>query len=92
MNKVWKYERKWENYSKTTWEPEENIPAVFRNYYKKTGQEIIPQPRIKHTKKVGSKVYHLLSWDTETQYWEEETAFSLDGMPSDTSEFHCQTR
>ena len=89
-----KYHIKWENYKETTWEPEGNIPLIFRNYYNKTGNEKIPQPRIKHTKKIGSKVYHLLSWENEDIYWEEENAFSLEGDQalSHESEYHCQTR
>ena len=62
-NKEVKYHIKWENYEETTWEPEDNFPLVFRNFYNKTGKQIIPQPRIKHTKKVGSKIFHLLSWE-----------------------------
>ena len=43
-----KYHIKWENYKKTTWEIEDNVPKIFRNYYNKTGNENIPEPRIKH--------------------------------------------
>ena len=93
----WKFRAKslWIHCTETTWEPEENIPLVFRNFFNKTGKENIPQPQIKHTKKVGSKIYHLLSWDTGDRYWEEDNAFSLEGcsLESQTlTEFQCQTR
>ena len=89
-----RYHIKWENYIETTWEKEENIPEIFRNYYDKTGNQNIPEPRIKHTKKVGSTVYHLLSWDTENIYWEKESAFTLEGVDtsSETHDFRCQTQ
>ena len=54
-----KYHIKWENYKETTWEPEDNIPLVFRNFYNKTGKQLIPQPCIKHSKKIGAQTYHL---------------------------------
>ena len=89
-----KYHVKWENYVETTWEPEQNIPLVFRNYFNKTGKQNIPKPRIKHSKKIGTKVYHLLSWDGKEEYWEEESAFDLEGVSLETedSDFRCQTR
>ena len=89
-----KYHIKWENYKQTTWEIESNIPEIFRNYYDKTGNEDIPEPGIKHTKKIGSTMYHLLSWDKETIYWEKESAFSLNGVESslDMEGFNCQTQ
>ena len=93
-NKEVKYHIKWENYEETTWEPEDNIPLVFRNFYNKTGKQNIPQPRIKHTKKVGSKIFHLLSWENEELYWQEDDAFNLNGVSTQSheSEFLCQTR
>ena len=89
-----KYHIKWENYKKTTWEIEDNVPKIFRNYYNTTGNENIPEPRIKHLKKVGSTVYHLLSWDEENIYWEKDTAFSISGVEESAKreEFNCQTR
>ena len=89
-----KYLIKWENYEETTWEVEDNIPLIFRNYYDKTGNENIPEPRIKHTKKVGSTQYHLLSLDKETMYWEKDEAFCLQGVDSSppSENFNCQTQ
>ena len=89
-----KYKIKWENYEQPTWEPQENIPEIFRNYYDRTGNENIFEPRIKHTKKVGSTIYHLLSWEDGSVYWEKENAFTLEGLNIGTHEetFKCQTR
>ena len=92
VNGKFKYKIKWENYKETTWEPQDNIPEVFRNYYERTGNERIPEPRIKHSKKVGSTTYHLLSWDRENQYWERDEAFSLEGQETPAEGFQCQTR
>ena len=85
---------KWENYEEKTWEKADNIPLIFRNYYEKTGNQNIPEPRIKHSKKVGSTTYHLLSWDSDNVYWEKEDAFSLEGFESSShsSDFSCQTQ
>ena len=47
------YEVKWENYTETTWEPQENIPDFIVKYYEKTGNNNIPAARIKNTKVVG---------------------------------------
>ena len=89
-----KYSIKWEHYEETTWEVEENIPLVFRNYFDRTGNQEIPEPRIKHTKQVGNTKYHLLSWDSENIYWEKDAAFSLEGCDSSPSseDFSCQTQ
>ena len=89
-----KYLIKWENYDETTWEPEDNIPAIFRNYYNKTGKENIPQPRIKHSKTVGKTVYHLLSWEDETLSWEKDEAFNFQGGNNLEQEdgFTCHTQ
>ena len=48
------YKIKWESYKKETWEPSINIPCFIKNYYAKTGNAKIPQPRVKHTKKIVS--------------------------------------
>ena len=86
--------RKWENYNETTLEPQENIPKIFTNYYDRTGNEKIPEPRIKHTKKVGSTKYHLLCWDSDNVYWEKDKAFSLEGQETvnEAEGFKCQTQ
>ena len=97
INGTVKYKIKWENYTESTWEVAENIPLIFRNYFDKTGNENILEPRIKHTKKIGNAVYHLLSWDNEHTYWENEEAFSLKGFSnketqSQINDFRCQTQ
>ena len=53
----------WQGYEVMTWEPEENIPGWIIKYFEKNGSADIPRPRIKSTKKVGSGLYYLLSWD-----------------------------
>ena len=93
-----KYQIKWENYTQTTWEPADNIPLIFRNYFDKTGNQKVLQSRIKHTKKIGNTLYHLLSWDEENLYWEREEAFEIEGLATQEDDSHggnnfkCQTQ
>ena len=87
------YHIKWENYDETTWEPAENIPKVFRDYFDRTGRQDLPTPRIKHTKKIGNTKYHLLSWEDGTNTWAEEEEFQFKGSSEiQADNFSCQTR
>ena len=73
------YQVKWENYKEKTWEPQKNIPQFIIDYFERTGNNNIPQARIKNTKVIGKLMmkrnqlckllskggskYHLLVWD-----------------------------
>ena len=63
---------KWSSFpeSEATWEPEKNIPQFILKYYAETSKfgKPLPEPRIKHTKKVSNKseVFHYLEWGNES--------------------------
>ena len=70
---------KWLDYPETTWEEEDRLPGFIKKYYtddiKRLGS-ILPNPRIKHTKKVGGSEVHLLSWEGEAgSQWLHEDFF-----------------
>ena len=44
---------KWEDYVEETWEPASNLPSFMVNYYKKTGNGLVPTPRVAETRKRG---------------------------------------
>ena len=94
VGKATKYLIKWENYHQTTWEPQENIPKIFKEYFERTGKQDIPTPRIKHTKKIGNTQYHLLTWDDGSVTWAEDSEFQFAGSieAEATEPFSCQTR
>ena len=50
----------------STWEPSENVPKFIKKYYEEDATKLgakLPNPKIKHTKKVGDTEYHFLSWE-----------------------------
>ena len=56
---------KWLGYPDATWEKEDRIPGFIRKYYSDKPSRLgskLPNPRVKHTKKVGGSDIHLLSW------------------------------
>ena len=70
---------KWLGYPESTWEGEDRLPGFIKKYYtdnvKRVGS-ILPNPRIKHTKKVGGSEVHLLSWEGESgSEWVHEDFF-----------------
>ena len=61
---------KWSGFDEdaATWEPSQNVPKFVQAYYKKDPTRLgrkIPNPVIKHSKKVGNTKYHFLSWEGE---------------------------
>ena len=59
---------KWLGYPEGSWEMEDRIPGFIRKYYCDQPSRLglkLPNPRIKHTKKVGGSDIHLLSWGGE---------------------------
>ena len=89
------YNIKWENYLETTWEPESNIPKIFRDYCDRTGNQEINPPHIRLTKKIGNTSYYLLTWDDGSKTWVEEEEFGFTGsfsLDNNVEEFSCQTR
>ena len=57
----------WMGYEEKTWEPQKNIPSFILKYFEKNGSSAIPKPRIKSTKKVGTGLYYLLTWDKTSE-------------------------
>lgn len=60
---------KWLGYPDATWEKGERIPGFIQKYYCDRPERIgapLPNPRIKHTKKVGGSDVHLLSWGDDS--------------------------
>ena len=87
------YKIKWGSYEETSWEPETNIPKIFRDFYDRTGIQELPSPRIKHTKTIGNTEYHLLSWDDWSKTWAQDSEFCFKGSKENLKEtFSCQTR
>lgn len=59
------YKVKWLGYPEASWEKEDRMPGFIRKYYTDKADRLgtkLPNPRIKHTKKVGGSEIHLLSW------------------------------
>ena len=63
------------------WEPSQNVPKFVQAYYKKDPTRLgrkIPNPVIKHSKKVGNTKYHFLSWEGEKGgEWLNEDFFDI---------------
>ena len=60
---------KWVGYPDATWEKEDRLPGFIKKYYSDKAERLgmrLPNPRIKHTKKVGGSDIHLLSWGNES--------------------------
>ena len=60
---------KWVGYPEATWENEDRLPGFIKKYYSDKAERLgmrLPNPRIKHTKKVGGSDIHLLSWGDES--------------------------
>ena len=49
-----RYHIKWKGYEVTTWEPAHHIPKFIRDYHERTGQGLLPTPRILETRKTGN--------------------------------------
>ena len=76
---------KWASFpeSESTWEPESHIPKFILKYYEDSAHfgKPLPEPRIKHTKKVanGSEIFHYLEWGSESSgEWIADSLFDLD--------------
>lgn len=78
-NKVFKV--KWLGYPEPTLEKEDRIPGFIRKYYSDDSGRLgckLPNPRIKHTKKVGGSDIHLLSWGGEAgDEWLKDDYFNF---------------
>ena len=60
---------KWLGYPEPTWEGDDRLPGFIKKYYTDDASRLgsaLPNPRIKHTKKVGGTAIHLLSWEGES--------------------------
>lgn len=72
---------KWVGFPDPTWENENGIPKFIRNYYEKNPGKLgkaLPNPKIKHTKKIGESVIHKLSWGDEPgAEWISDDFFKL---------------
>ena len=71
---------KWVGYPDATWEKGERIPGFIQKYYTDNPEKLgapLPNPKIKHTKKVGGSDVHLLSWgdDTTGDEWLHDNFF-----------------
>ena len=52
---------KWEDYVEETWEPASNLPSFMVNYFKKTGNGLVPTPRVAETRKRGEySIFYLI--------------------------------
>ena len=67
----------------STWEPSENVPKLILKYYEEDATKLgakLPNPKIKHTKKVGDTEYHFLSWEgVGGGQWLKEDFFEILG-------------
>ena len=73
------FEVKWLGYPDSTWEKGDRIPGFIKKFYldkaKRFGAKL-PNPRIKHTKKVGGSEIHLLSFgDDSGDEWLHDDLF-----------------
>ena len=62
------FEVKWAGFPDSTWEKEDGLPGFIKKYYSDKPERLgtkLPNPKIKHTKKVGGSDIHLLSWEGE---------------------------
>ena len=60
---------KWVGYPDATWEMADRIPGFIQKYYEDKSERLgqpLPNPKIKHTKKVGGSDVHLLSWGDDS--------------------------
>ena len=85
----------------STWEPSENVPKFIQKYYEEDATKLgakLPNPKIKHTKKVGDTEYHFLSWEGvgEGQWLKEDflqlqlqLQFIIDGSRSRSAATPC---
>ena len=66
-----------------TWEPESNIQKWIISYYEADESrlgKLLPEPRVKHTKRAGDEIYHYLSWDgisDEPSRWVGDSFFKI---------------
>ena len=62
------FQVEWHGYPDATWEKDDRLPGFIKKYYSDKQERLgskLPNPRIKHTKKVGGSDIHLLSWGGE---------------------------
>ena len=88
---------KWEDYLEETWEPASNLPSFMVSYFKKTGNGLVPTPRVAETRKKGSALEYKLVWsgdDNLTEWVPEHEIIDLDKaeIPSSTEARACNTR
>ena len=91
---------KWVGYPEVTWEEESRLPGFIKKYYTDDRSRLgskLPNPKIKHTKKVGGSEIHLLSWEgVEGNEWLHEDYFHyLDeegGILNSNVTVTCNTR
>ena len=67
-NNVKQFKVKWVGYPEheSTWEEGDSVPKFIQEYYLEDSSRIgspLPQPYIKHSKKVGGTEYYYLKWD-----------------------------
>lgn len=97
VNGVEYYLIKWEDYLAETWEPASNIPPFMINYFKKTGNGVVPTPRIAGKRKKGTALEYQLVWsgdDNLSEWVPEHEIFDLDKaeLPTSTEARSCNTR
>ena len=72
---------KWLGFPEASWEQEDRIPGFIRKFYSDDSSRLgskLPNPRIKHTKKVGGSDIHLLSWGGEAgDEWLHDSFFQI---------------
>ena len=101
-NKIRCFLVKWASFpqSESTWEPESHIPKFILKYYEDSTNfgKPLPEPRIKHTKKVanGTEVFHFLEWGSDhgAGEWISDNLFDLDADADSVVESisSCNTR
>ena len=90
---------KWAGFPNPTWENENGIPKFIRNYYEKNPAKlgnVLPNPKIKHSKSIGDTVIHKLSWGDEPGVeWVSDDFFKLlddNGENIESTLQSCNTR
>ena len=72
---------KWSGFPEPTWEPEACVPPYLKLYYQNNPSKLgkqIPNPKIKHTKKIGDTLIHKLCWgDEEGDEWIDDDFFKI---------------
>lgn len=89
---------KWEGYeeSENTWEPSSNIPKFIQRYYNETGNQDLPQPRVRKVKTAGDQEFYLLHWDGQggepIPEFFPKTDFEIEGEDLEGEESQCNTK